>query len=62
MKSRKHASPGKVLGNVYFFDFVFFVFCFCIFQVFYAKKNHIILLQSEKDIFVQERKNTAKDK
>lgn len=36
-------------------------FCFLLlyFQAFYAKKNHILLLQSERE-FVQERKNTAK--
>lgn len=33
MKSRKHASPGKVLGNVYFFDFVF-LFLFFVFSRF----------------------------
>lgn len=26
MKSRKHASPGEAVGNVYFFGFVLFLF------------------------------------
>lgn len=64
MKSRKHASPGDAVGNVYFLAlrFVFFklfVFVFSKFSML-KKKHHISLLQSERDICTRKKKHSRK--
>lgn len=63
MKSRRRASPGEALATFISLALRFLKIrvCVCIYSRFFRlKKSHMLLLQSEKDTFVQERKNTAK--